>query len=295
MDQRVHQFKLPMRIQTSRKKKTALNLNVYRNLHFRSLSAQKNLFHEIMVKLLRDLPPLGRIHLHYDICPRTKVRLDIMNVGSIVDKYFSDSLVELDKIEDDNHHFINRVSFGFGGLVKDEHVLVTITEIEPRKGNAMRILLDEDEIQAALETFVGTLGLADVTGVSMDCDETGNITAEVLFGVAKTSAPKTPRKSKGGRPAGSKNKTKEPADVESTAEDGDGNDSSGAAEPTEAEEPATTAEETPAAKPTKAAGNTKNLFGESPEESSPEADSDSPETKEGDSAPKVKPPSIFDQ
>lgn len=298
MSQRQFIFRLPMRIQSSKKKKTAINLNIYRNLHFRSLSAQKNNFHKMMESLLRELPTLGRIILHYDICPRTKVRLDVMNVGSIVDKYFSDSLVELGKIEDDNYDFINHVSFGFGGLAEEEHVLVTITEIEPRKENPMRILLDESEIQTALEAFVETLGLTGVTGVQLDTNDAGEITAEVLMGEATAEKPKTtrtPTKNRGGRPAGSKNKvTKEDNDdVATTDEDSDAVDSSGASESAkeEAEDSTDQTSKSPA-KPE--GGKSKNLFGESHETSS-EGDPDE-EEEGGDQSTgtPVKKSSIFD-
>lgn len=292
--QRVFQVKLPMRIQSSKKKKTALNLNIYRNLHFRSLSAQKNNFHKLMKDVLKDIPTLGKIHLHYDVCPRTKGRLDVMNVGSIVDKYFSDSLTELGIIQDDDYTHINFASFGFGGLAEEEHVLVTITEIEPMKGNTMRILLDEDEIQTALETFVETLGLVGVSGVELSTDTNGDVIAEVMIGdIKEATRTTTTRKGRGGRPAGSKNKPKESEDdVAVSTEDSDDSDSSGAAEPGE-EEPV------PAKSAAKPGKSSKNLFGESQEESSETSeDTASPKTdnlNEEDPVKPAKKSSIFDQ
>jgi len=211
-----------MRVKTSSKKKQALNLNVYRNLHFRSLSAQKNKFYELAKKLLLGVPPLGVITLHYEVCPTTKRRLDVMNVGSIVDKYFSDSLTEAGIIADDDYVNIPLVSFAFGGFVETEHVLVTITEIEPRKEvTPMRVLLDQNDIQLALTAYVETLNipLADGVTLSVEGDE---ITAEITFlptsdPVAETPKPK---RNRGGRPAGSKNKPKETANVDVPAEAG---------------------------------------------------------------------------
>lgn len=284
---REFEIKLPMRFRTSSKKVTALNLNVYRNLHYRSLTALKHKFQDHGKKLLREanIPPLGRIRLRYRVFAKTKREFDIANICSIVDKFFSDTLQHAGIIEDDNWKFLDDVSFGFGGLATEEHVLVTITEIEPRKGNAMRILLDEDEIQKALEAFVATLGLTGVTGVDLTSDDDGNVTAEVLMGEAKAK-PKTRR---GGRQPGSKNKPKEPVeDVDVSDEDGDAGDGAGDAEPAEDEAPADKADTS-----TKAGGSSsKNLFGDEETESS---ESDSPEESEDAPTTKVKKSSIFDQ
>jgi hypothetical protein len=288
--QREFQLKLPMRFRTSSKKVTALNLNVYRNLHYRSLSALKHKFQDHGKKLLRDakIPQLGRIRLRYQVFIKTKRELDIANVCSIVDKFFSDTLVHAGIIVDDNWKFLDDVSFGFGGFTTEEHVLVTITEIEPRKGNAMRILLDEEEVQKALEDFVETLGLTGVTGVDLNTDDDGNVTAEVLMGETKSTKVKTPSK-RGGRQPGSKNKPKEPTeDVDVSGEDSDVGDGAGDAEPAE--------DETPVVKTSapKAGGTStsKNLFGDEETESSK---GDSPEESEDAPTSKVKKSSIFDQ
>jgi len=284
---REYQLKLPMRIRTSSRKVTALNLNVYRNLHYRNLTALKHKFHDLGKKLLRDakVPPLGRIRLRYQVFARTKREFDVANICSIVDKFFSDTLQDVGILVDDSWKFLDDVSFGFGGFTTNEHVLVTITEIEPRKGNAMRILLDEEEIQKALETFVGTLGLTGVTGVDLSSDDDGNVTAEVLMGEAKVK----PRTKRGGRQPGSKNKPKEPEEnVDVSGQDGDAGDDTGDAKSTEDEAPANKADP----KVETGKSSSKNLFGDEETESS---ESDSPEETEDAPSPKVKKSSIFDQ
>lgn len=292
--QREFKLKLPMRIRTSRKKVTALNLNVYRNLHYRSLTALKHKFQDHGKKLLRDqgVPPLGRIRLRYQVFAKTKREFDVANICSIVDKFFSDTLQHAGIIEDDNWKFLDDVSFGFGGFTAEEHVLVTITEIEPRKGNAMRILLDEADIQNALDSFVlNELGLEGATGVRIEATADGEVTAEVLMG--ETVEPKTPAKPKrGGRKPGSKNKPKEPeADVEVPGEDSNAGDGPGDAEPTKDDVPADEADT--ASKPETGKSSSKNLFGDEETESSA---SDSPEEASDAEAPKaVKKSSIFDQ
>lgn len=180
-DPRVFKIKLPMRVKTSSKKKQALNLNVYRNLHHRSLHAQKTKFEKIAKKLLQGIPPLGVITLHYEVCPESKRRLDIMNVGSIVDKYFSDALTHEGIIEDDDYKHIPKVTFDFGGLHPEEHVLVTITEIEPRKENKpMRVLLDKFDVEKALTAYVSSLNIPNASGAHLKIED-GEITAEVMF------------------------------------------------------------------------------------------------------------------
>jgi hypothetical protein len=293
--QRVYQIKLPMRFRTSRKKVTALNLNVYRNLHFRSLTALKHKFQDHGKKLLRDakVPPLGRIQLRYQVFTKTKREFDIANICSIVDKFFSDTLQHAGIIEDDNWKFLDDVSFGFGGFAPEEYVLVTIIEIEPRKGNVMRILLEEQEIQEVLDQYVlNTLKMPNATGVELRM-ENDEFVAEVMIDGSLTAKPrKTPAKNKGGRPAGSKNKPKEEPDedVETPGDDSDAGDGAGDPEPTEdkASAKANTKVET---------GNSssKNLFGDEETESSK---SDSPEETEDDSEVKTttsKKSSIFDQ
>ncbi len=180
---RVFEIKLPMRLKTSSKKQQALNLNVYRNLHHRSLHVQKKKFEKIATKLLAGLPPLGVITLHYAVCPKTKRRLDVMNVGTIVDKYFSDTLTELGIIEDDDYTHIPKVTVSFGGLCDKEHVLVTITEIKRRLEKPMRVLLDFEDIQKALTNYVSTLNLSNATGAKLEMLANGTFEAEVTFGL----------------------------------------------------------------------------------------------------------------
>lgn len=201
-------------------KKEALNLNVYRNLYYRALSAMKKNFDTRAKDLIKDgkIPPLGKVWLHYEIHPNQKGRVDTMNVGSIVDKFFSDSLTGAGIIEDDDYTRVVFNSFSFGCVVKGEaFVKVHITELEPRKERAMRVFLDQEDIQAALEAYVAERGISGATGVELSAKD-GELTAEVLFGNSDTTMksdnedqPQKP-KNRGGRPAGSKNKPKEDSD-----------------------------------------------------------------------------------
>ncbi|ANJ20796.1 RusA-like Holliday junction resolvase [Roseobacter phage RD-1410W1-01] len=188
---------------------------------------------------------MDKIWIHYTVFAPTARTLDTMNVGSIVDKYFSDALTELGRIPDDNHKHIVFSSFSFGGIVKlDGHAIATIYELEEEK--PMRILLDQADIQTALDNHVQTLGLTGASGVALSVNDAGEIEAEVQMGeAAETTAPAPKPKNKGGRPKGSRNKPKAPeveetADVEESADDaGDGSDSGGSDASEEAAETGT--------------------------------------------------------
>jgi len=283
-----------MRLPVSKKDQKALNLNVYRNLHFFQNNMMKEHFHKLMEPLLRDTPKMDQIKLHYTVNSRTKTRLDIMNVGSIVDKFFSDCLVTYGIIPDDDYKHIVFVSFDYGRIQPEEHVLVTITEIKKESELPMRILLDQYDIQTALEAYVETLGIKDASGVELSVDG-DDITAEVTRGEA-TAKPNLKPKNKGGRPAGSKNKPapKEPTpDVAKTTDSSTDSNDAGGSEPSggkpEAEQEKSAETPTPKAEGSKA----KNLFGDSPEASS--KDTEEAPAKNTDDTPKpVKKSSIFD-
>ena len=314
----IFQLKLPMRMETNKGgDKESLNLNIYRNLHFRKLSHQKNAFHRKIDPLLSGFPKLGKISLHYEVNPKTNGRLDTMNVGSIVDKYFSDTLVEAGVILDDDYSNVVFNSFSFGCVCpNDPHVLVTITEIEPRRNQPMRVLLDQTEIQQALENFVQTLGLSGITGVELTADADGHINAEIVMGVQKLPKPNAPvyretdssgiivRPKRGGRPLGSKNKPKESEDVATDGQDSFDSDGTGTPEPTEEEADYTdtdddSVEEDNGAGSEESNGTASpNLFGDSDTESVSTIDSD--EETEADFVPvpeeqRVKKSSIFDE
>lgn len=79
---------------------------------------------------INSLPSLSKIEIHYKLFPRTKRLCDVNNVCSAVDKFFSDALVELGKLQDDNYLFLPRVVSEFGGVDKDNpRVEITIKEI----------------------------------------------------------------------------------------------------------------------------------------------------------------------
>lgn len=107
---------VPIQSPVNSNKRFALNLNQYRNAHHHTLNNAKKSFHELMKTTLKNIPRFKSVKLTYTVYPKTKKLLDISNVASIVDKFFSDSLVELGIIEDDNYLFVTEITYCFGSV-----------------------------------------------------------------------------------------------------------------------------------------------------------------------------------
>ena len=111
-------------------KNLPLNLNHYRNAHFRLLNNMKIEFKNQVKKQFighnKLSPP---IQIDYKVFPKTKRKFDVANVLSIVDKYFCDALVEEGLIEDDNCDYLFKVTYSMGVVDKDNpRVEATIRE-----------------------------------------------------------------------------------------------------------------------------------------------------------------------
>lgn len=160
----------------------------------------------------------------------------------------------------------------------------------------MRILLDQDDIQTALETHVETLGISGASGVSLSVQD-GEIVAEVTMGEEDKPTPKkTTRKTTTRRTVKPPAKSKEPVNVEKTAETGSDGGDSGDGGPTEADAPS--GDEAPKKSTKTKDENTQqgNLFGDSDSQSSDtNEEADQAESPKDYSQGKViKKSSIFD-
>jgi len=111
---------LPLEVYYSKKKKFILNLNNYRNAHYRVLSISKRLYSENLVPRLKGFDrftePVSLTYIYY---ARSKRRLDISNPCSIIDKFACDALVKAEILEDDSFKQIKEVVYKFGGVEKD--------------------------------------------------------------------------------------------------------------------------------------------------------------------------------
>ena len=111
---------LPIEVYYSKKKKFILNLNNYRNAHYRVLSISKRLYSDNLVPRLKGFDRFTEpVSLTYTYYARSNRRLDISNPCSIIDKFTCDALVKAEILEDDSFKQIKEVVYKFGGVEKD--------------------------------------------------------------------------------------------------------------------------------------------------------------------------------
>lgn len=100
------------------KKKHYLNLNKYRNNHFRLNSNMKKIYSTIVkYKLLQyKNKNFKKISLEFTYYKPTKAKRDRSNILCIVEKYFCDAMVEIGMIYDDNDDHIESTFYKSGGI-----------------------------------------------------------------------------------------------------------------------------------------------------------------------------------
>lgn len=112
-------FISPMKVLASKRKMLRLNLNEYRNTHYRILNNAKINYKEVMKKQIEKAKRLGKALFVYTVYPGSKRSFDIGNICCIHEKFFEDAFVELGKLEDDNANFLPLVIYMYGGIDKD--------------------------------------------------------------------------------------------------------------------------------------------------------------------------------
>jgi len=113
---------IPLRVHKNKKTLISLNLNNYRNNHFQVNNSIKKKVHKIIRDLcgrIDDKIPCLPLELEYTIYRKDKRRIDLGNIGSIVDKYVSDALVMCGLIPDDNTDYIKAIRYIDGGIDKN--------------------------------------------------------------------------------------------------------------------------------------------------------------------------------
>ena len=126
-------IRIPSYVYLPRKKSSDkrfnLNLNTYRNAHFQILNQAKKQFSKDIAGEICCLPYFKNpITINYSVFLARK-NGDVMNVGSVVDKFFCDSLQNFGKIRDDNCKFVVSCTFEFGGIEKNGgYVIARINE-----------------------------------------------------------------------------------------------------------------------------------------------------------------------
>lgn len=115
------QIELPLEVYYSKKKKFILNLNNYRNAHYRVLATAKKLYSENLQASLKGIKPFTEpVVLEYTYFAKSKRRLDVSNPCSIIDKFTCDALVKAGVLADDSYNEIDKVIYKFGGVDKSD-------------------------------------------------------------------------------------------------------------------------------------------------------------------------------
>ena len=122
---------LPLEVYISPKKKFILNLNNYRNAHFRVLAKAKKIYTENLLWELKTAPKFEMVSLRYRYYHHNKGKIDISNPCSIIDKFACDALVKAGVLPEDNYNHVVRVVYEWGGVDKENpRCELSIIEIE---------------------------------------------------------------------------------------------------------------------------------------------------------------------
>jgi len=131
---------LPLEVFYSKKKKFILNLNNYRNAHYRVLSIAKKTYSDDLVEMIKnlfikekwdDIPRFDNpVDLEYVYYAKSNRRVDVSNPCSIIDKFTCDALVKVGILEDDSSKQIKSITYLYGGVDKENpRCRLTIKEI----------------------------------------------------------------------------------------------------------------------------------------------------------------------
>jgi len=125
---------LPLEVYYSKNKKFILNLNNYRNAHYRILSSAKRIYSENLVAELNEwsLKPKIKnpVTLEYVYYAKSNRRVDVSNPCSIIDKFTCDALVKAEILEDDSSKQIKEIYYVYGGVDKEfPRCRLTIKEV----------------------------------------------------------------------------------------------------------------------------------------------------------------------
>ena len=125
---------LPLEVYYSKNKKFILNLNNYRNAHYRILSSAKRIYSENLVDRISHPTYEKPVRLTYTYYAKSNRRLDISNPCSIIDKFTCDALVKAEVLVDDSFEQIKEVIYKFGGVEKDnQRCVLVIDTIKDKK------------------------------------------------------------------------------------------------------------------------------------------------------------------
>lgn len=112
-------FISPLKILKSKVREFILNLNQYRNTHYRVLNTCKINYKEHMKKQIKKAKRFNKAIFVYKVFASSNRKYDLGNVCSVHEKFFEDAFVELKRIEDDNATYIPIVLYLKGNVDKE--------------------------------------------------------------------------------------------------------------------------------------------------------------------------------
>jgi len=129
MKKEIIKISLPLFIKNRSNKRKWLTLNNYRNWHYQVSNDIKRRFKsEVFDKL--DFRITGKVKIEYFYFAPDKRTRDLMNVISVIDKFFQDAMVERGCIESDDLSTVVEVNSCYMGIDKqDPRLDVMITKL----------------------------------------------------------------------------------------------------------------------------------------------------------------------
>lgn len=118
----------PIHITIGSKDKIALNFNRTRNMHGFQWNALKKEYTETLLPLVQNLPSFNKIKITYSLFIGSNHKTDVMNWVSVVDKFFQDVLVKVNKLPDDNYKYVPEIISKFGGIDKQNPRMEIVIE-----------------------------------------------------------------------------------------------------------------------------------------------------------------------
>jgi hypothetical protein len=134
--QTLRQFtvRLPIAVELGKKKKKKyyLNLNIMRNQVGHLINNVKKEYARIAHGVLPNDMFFEHFELEYELFLPNKLKRDISNVLSIIDKNFADALVAHNLVHDDNYEYLQKVVYKYGGYDPDKkgYVNITVKEVK---------------------------------------------------------------------------------------------------------------------------------------------------------------------
>ena len=87
-------------------KKVSMNLNWYRNAHYRDLTKAKKMFSRQMIEQLHGIQIETPVEITYQVFKPRNMTMDKMNVVSVTSKFLLDALTEYGVWIDDNDNHV---------------------------------------------------------------------------------------------------------------------------------------------------------------------------------------------